>query len=167
MLTPSRLRELLHYDPDTGVFTWLVNSRNTKPGQVAGYCRGKYRQISIDGVLYFAHRLAFLHMTGEWPSFDVDHRNGHRSDNRWCNIRPADRSENNQNLGMRSDNSSGYKGVWFNKSNGKWSAMISHRGKRRFLGNFSSAEDAYAAYLAAKSQLHEFQPVPRYEGQAA
>ena len=162
MFTAHQLREMISYDPVTGVFKWLYNSRNTRIGQEAGY-RDRYVQIGISGRVYTAHRLAWLYMTGEWPTADLDHINGDKHDNRWDNLREADRSENNQNLGMRSDNKSGFKGVWWNQANRNWSAQIQHRGKRHCLGNYPTPEEAYAAYLAAKRKLHTFQPVPRYE----
>lgn len=157
------VRALLDYDPETGVFRWRKSSRNTKPGQVAGYCAGGYRQIGVNGTVYFAHRLAFLYMTGEWPAHDVDHRNGDRSDNSWANLRSASRSENNQNLGSRSDNRCGAKGVWANVY-GSFSAQIQIRGTRHWLGNHPTIEAATAAYLRAKRELHTFQPTPRVEG---
>ena len=154
MITAERLRGLMTYDPDTGVLAW------SDTGAEAGY-RGVYRQVGIGGRLYYAHRLAWLYMTGEWPEADIDHANGDRLDNRWENIRAANRSENNQNLGQRSDNKSGFKGVWWNRANRNWSSQIQVRGKRYCLGNYPTAEQAYSAYLDAKRELHKFQPTPR------
>ena len=112
-LNQSRLKELLAYDPDTGVFTRLVKSnRNVRIGAVAGTCDSKgYGQISVDGKLYRAHRLAWLWMTGAWPVAQLDHRNGVRHDNRWENLREATNGENNQNAAIRSNNTSGFMGV--------------------------------------------------------
>lgn len=159
-LTAKRLREVLKYDPSTGDFTWLVASRNTKVGTRAGYFGGSYVQIGVDGKLYLAHRLAWLFVHGDWPH-EIDHANGQRHDNRLANLRLCTRSENNQNLGIRADNKSGFRGVWWNRANRCWSSQITIAGKRHNVGNFPAAEDAYAAYLKAKQNLHEFQPVPR------
>ena len=85
-ITEARLKERLHYDPDTGIFTWLKMSRQPKRlGSVAGGRCDGYIQIYLDGLIYRAHRLAWLYMTGEWPVGYLDHKNGVRDDNRWCN----------------------------------------------------------------------------------
>ncbi|MCK9994454.1 MAG: hypothetical protein Dbin4_02974, partial [Alphaproteobacteria bacterium] len=98
-LTQSRLKELLHYDPDTGVFTRRVQtSSNARVGDVAGCLHPEgYRHIQIDGKRYAAHRLAWLYMTGEWPTNQLDHLNGVRDDNRWGNLREATHGQNQQN----------------------------------------------------------------------
>ena len=92
MLTYERLRELLHYDPETGAFTWIKSTyRKGQPGTPAG-CLSKrlgYILIGIDKRLYYAHRLAFLWMTKQWPEKEVDHINLDKADNRWANLRPA------------------------------------------------------------------------------
>jgi HNH endonuclease len=99
-LTAERLRELLSYDPTTGQWTWLVTRGSTAPaGSIAGtiYSNG-YRYITIDYRRYFSSRLAFLYMTGEWPQHEVDHIDRCSSNDKWDNLRPATRSENNANL---------------------------------------------------------------------
>ena len=90
-LTAARLRELLQYDPETGVFTRLVKTSNgIKVGDVAGTADARgYILIRVDGWLHLAHRLAWLHMTCEWPKGMIDHINGVRDDNRWSNLRRA------------------------------------------------------------------------------
>ena len=155
-VTADMARSLLNYDKESGHFSWKKN------GKKAGYA-GTYVQIGINHKVYYGHRLAVLIVTGEWPEVEVDHINGKKTDNRWANLRLADRSENNQNLGNRSDNKSGYKGVWFNRANKNWSAQIQVKGKRFSLGNYKTAEEAYLAYLKGKAVQHTFQPTPREE----
>ena len=156
MLTAARLRELLSYDPDTGVFRWRVSRPGTRGiGSIAGASDGQgYHQIGIDGRIYRDHRLAWLYMTGEWPADDVDHINRDRGDCRFANLREATRSQNNANAKRPSDNTSGYKGVSFDKRRGRWHAYISHGGRRKNLGMFDTAVAAYEARLAAAARLH-------------
>lgn len=157
-LTQARLKELLHYDPETGIFTWLVIANNNKAlvGTVAGSLnKPGYMMIGVDRKRYLAHRLAFLYMTGEWPSEQVDHINGERTDNRWCNLRAATEGENKHNIGgPPRTNTSGYLGVSWDKSRGKWRAHIYLRNVQHHLGRFTTPEAAHAAYLAAKDKLH-------------
>jgi hypothetical protein len=96
-LTQARLKELLHYDPESGAITWASRpSSRVKVGMLAGKVHPTqgYRQVRADKSLYYAHRLAWLYMTGEWPAADVDHINHVRDDNRWSNLRGATRSQN-------------------------------------------------------------------------
>jgi hypothetical protein len=97
-LTQNRLQELLEYNPLTGVFTRRVNSGHAKAGAVAGtkHIDG-YIMVGVGGDKYFAHRLAFLYMTGEWPISGVDHRNTIKSDNSWGNLRDCTQRENMNN----------------------------------------------------------------------
>lgn len=158
-LSASLLRELLDYDPATGVFTWRVTLSNVRPaGSVAGTIEGNgYCQIQIARVVHKAHRLAWLYVHGEWPQRDIDHKNGNRADNRIANLRPATRSQNLQNQHhARSDSRCGLQGVSLHQS-GRWRARIqSADGKRRHLGFFDSPQEAHAAYLTAKRELHPF-----------
>jgi hypothetical protein len=153
MITAERLRELLHYDLETGVFTWRVNRRG-HIGDVAGNVYGGppnegYRRIMIDRRMYQASRLAWLYMTGEWPKDQVDHINGDRADNRFCNIREALPAQNSQNRSMRTDNESGFKGVAWHKHTRKWASSIQINGKYKHLGYFATPERAFIAYIFA------------------
>lgn len=153
-LTAARLRELLHYDPLTGVFTRRVRtSQNNRAGDVAGGVnKGGYVQISVDGKLYYGHRLAALYMTGEWVA-EVDHRYGVRNDNRWGELRIGDRSFNRQNLRSAMKTSiTGLLGV--SPSFSKFEARICVNRKTHRLGRFDTPEAAHAAYIAAKRELH-------------
>jgi hypothetical protein len=91
MITASRLRKLLSYEPATGLLRWRERTSNrVRVGSVAGSKRADgYRKIAIDGISYVAQRLAVLHQTGEWPASSVVFGNGNRADNRWRNLRPA------------------------------------------------------------------------------
>jgi hypothetical protein len=121
-----------------------------------------YFRVKLHGRCYFAHRIIFAIMTDKWPDQQIDHINGERCDNRWCNLREANFSENQQNTKLRR-NSSGYMGVIWHKRDNKWQAQIMIENKFIWLGYFATPELAYAAYLDAKAQYHIFQPVPRME----
>lgn len=161
-LTAARLREVLEYNPETGVFTWIKPSgRRVKVGDVAGARRpdkpgggGGYRTIQIDGTRYYAHRLVWFYMTGEWPAADVDHRFGMRDDNRWSELREASRSVNLQNQ-RTARGRVGLLGVCeYPAGSGKFRAQISAGGKCVFLGTFLVPEHAHAAYVEAKRRMH-------------
>lgn len=160
-LTHARLRQLLHYDPETGVFTWLVRRGKANVGSIAG-CRfrknkeySEYLAIRIDGQLYQnAARLAWLYMTGAFPDRHVDHKNRKPLDNRWCNLRLATPSQNGANKEIRIDNKSGRTGVIFLPDRGKWRADISVGGKNKHIGYFLDKDAAYAAYREAKVRFY-------------
>ena len=158
MITQEKLKELLHYDPDTGVFTWRVKtSYRVEIGQIAGTLRHGYIGISIKRKKYFAHRLAWLYVYGNFPDKDVDHINQVKSDNRISNLRLATRRQNCFNKGKNKNNTSGYKGVYFDKRLSRWTAGIFIDGKRRHLGVFDDPKKASDAYqLAAKEYVGEF-----------
>lgn len=156
-LTPARLRELFHYDPETGVFTRLVTrSARAKAGMKAGSINDQgYLLIMIDGRVHSAHRLAWFYMHGEFPQGDIDHMNGVRSDNRLGNLRHGNRSFNMQNeRRARASGSSGFLGVTWSRKDKKWVAQIMLSGKHIYLGGYDSPEVAHAAYLEAKRRLH-------------
>jgi len=126
-----------------------------KVGDIAGSMMSHgYRRICIDNRVYLAHRLAWLYMTGEWPKHQIDHINGNKNDNRHVNLREATNSENMRNTGKRSDNSSGFKGVYWNSEKMRWSAQISYNGRHKSLGTFDTAEEAHVAYRSASEKLH-------------
>lgn len=161
-LTAELLRELLHYAPDTGVFTWKVRAAHRiQIGDVAGCPSGQYINIKVRGLLYKAHRLAWLYVHGVWPRQHLDHINGVGSDNRIANLREATQRENLQNVGKRATNTSGYPGVSWFKPAALWVAEITTNRKKTHLGYFKRAEDAAAAYRQAKRQQHTFAPEVR------
>jgi hypothetical protein len=147
----------LTYDPLTGVFTWARNAGGgMKAGDVAGNVgENGYIAIGLYGEIYRAHRLAWLWMTGDWPEHDIDHINGIRRDNRWENLRYADKLINAQNIkGPRADNTSGFLGVHFDKRHKQWKAQININKKRAHIGRFDTPEEAHQAYLEAKRKHH-------------
>lgn len=155
-LTAERLREALHYEPETGVFTWRTSPGNgLKAGAVAGSSNGNgYLQIRVDGVKHRSHRLAWLYMTGVWPASEIDHRNRVKSDNAFSNLRLSTRSLNLQNqTSALKNNSTGFLGV-SQRRKGVFVARIRLDGKSTFLGQFDTPEVAHAAYLKAKMELH-------------
>jgi hypothetical protein len=157
ILTQERLKELLNYDPATGVFTWLkpVNRYSmVKPGDRAGclHKRG-YIHIKVDGDCYKAHRLAWLYVHGRWPEPSIDHINRDKADNRLVNLRETDQLGNMQNKGAYRSNTSGYTGVSWNKQRNKWSAQIQFDGKLRGLGFFDDPAEAAVAYQRARTSL--------------
>ncbi len=155
MLTAERVRDVLNYDAETGIFTWRISRPKARAGCVAGCLdRGGYRLIMVDGKLYKAHRLAWFYSYGVWPEDDIDHVNGDAGDNRLSNLREATRSQNNCNTGKQRNNSSGRKGVYLHRAAGKWAAEIRFNRKREFLGLFYTVEAAAAAYEAAAKRLH-------------
>jgi hypothetical protein len=160
-ITQAELKRQLSYSPATGIFHWLVekNSHGGKihPGQTAGHLKDNgYIIIGVNGRIYRAHRLAWLYMTGEWPTDMIDHRNRVRSDNRWKNLRVSSASLNGQNmLKAHSDSATGLLGVCYHKQTGKYVAGIKAPGKeRKYLGLFSDPTLAHRVYVKAKRQLH-------------
>ncbi len=153
-LTAGRLKEVLLYDPQSGLFFWRVAKWDLR-GRRAGCKRADgYVLIRVDGVLIYAHRLAWLYMTGEWPGKLIDHVDTDKGNNRWNNLRAADHITNSHNVRKpaRSSTASGLLGV--QRNHGGWQATITVAGKRSCLGTFSTPEEAHAAYVAAKRELH-------------
>jgi len=159
-LSAERRRELLHYDMETGVITWRVrsNSRVTA-GDVAGYIRSNgYIAIQIDGRLYFAHRLAWFFVMGEWPKNQIDHIDGKKTNNRFANLREATNAENGQNQRKaQSDNkSSGLLGVSWHNPSGNWRARISSMA-RNDASDTSTQQNPHTPHnIESKRRIHAF-----------
>lgn len=162
ILSVEHLREYLYYESLTGVFTWVNKNQNAnciKVGDIAGdlHKASGYTRICIDGKRHYAHRLAWLYMTGVMPKNLIDHINGDRSDNRFCNLREATIQQNNQNQKIsQKGNKSGFLGVSFKKATGKYKARVQANGKNKFLGYFVTPEEASKAYIEAKRIYHPF-----------
>lgn len=123
----------LKYCPESGIFTWNISFNQHPVGSIAGSLDGSgHRQIKICGTLYHAHRLAWLTMTGEWPSEQVDHTNQQPDDNRWCNLRAATHGQNKMNSRTSKNNKTGVKGLSWHKTN-RWHAQIKCDGKHHYL----------------------------------
>lgn len=156
-VTAAFVRELFHYDPETGVFTRLVTRQGlgARAGDVAGTLKPSgYLTIWICGANHMAHRLAWLYVHGKWPAHEIDHIDGNRANNAIANLRDVTRSVNHENLrSARSDSAHGFLGVSpFRKK--WWKARITVNGKFQHLGTFRTPEEAHAAYLEAKRRLH-------------
>lgn len=165
-LNCDSIRELVEYEHTTGVFKWRHRSRkwfknygsfkawNSKfPGSVAGGFDGHgHREVRILGVSYRAHRLAWAYMTGRWPDGQIDHINGDRADNRFQNLRVVDNRQNGMNCGMNRLNTSGFKGVTWNKSRRKWQAGVTIYGQYKYIGLFECPKEAHDAYAVAASR---------------
>ena len=150
-ITYARIHEAVSYDPTTGIFTWAkTSSKKRLDGITAGWVDDDgYIMISIDKITRGAHQWAWFWMTGEWPKQTVDHKDRDPGNNRWDNLREADYSQQSGNTRMRSDNTSGIKGVSWDKSRGKWAANIHIKGRKVYLGRFDDLDAARAAYSAA------------------
>lgn len=153
-LTATRLRELLDYDPATGVFQWKVNRRhNARVGAVAGYINHRgYRQIKIDGRGYSAHRLAWMFVHGCWPSGEIDHKNTTPGDNHFANLRDGTHADNMHNTRRQRNNTTGFKGV--SARCGRYRAQIKANKKHIHLGTFDTPQAAHQAYCAASAKYH-------------
>lgn len=157
-LDVEELRRRLEYSPETGEFRWLISpARGTKRGSIAGTISGPgYRLISLNYQKLWAHRLAFVFMTGQWPDGEVDHVNGVKLDNRASNLRVVSRDLNIQNARRaHADSSTGVLGVCRDAARNKFLAQIGLGGRHYFLGRFETVDAAHSAYLEAKRKLHE------------
>lgn len=142
--TIERLRELLAYDPETGVLTWRVKpNRRILVGSQAGARRRGYLVIRVDGVLYPAQNLAFAIHHGRWPDRILDHDDQDRGNNRIRNLIEAGYSENNRNFD-HSDRTAPYRGIY--RAGKGWAASLSVNSKKIYLGCFKTPEDAARAY---------------------
>ena len=146
MLLLEELKRLLDYDENTGLFTWLVaESPRIKVGSTAGSLTDNgYIRLGVRGRLYLAHVLAVFYKTGEWPAKPVDHRNLIKHDNSYANLRLATHVENGWNKARYKCNSTGFKGVSFNR--GRYEASARYQGKRKYLGRYDTPEEAAEAY---------------------
>lgn len=155
-LTQERLKELLSYDPLTGVFCWRGGQKKTVAGAIAGGPdKDGYVLIKVDQKMYKAHRLAWLWMTGVWPSHEIDHVDLDKANNRFGNLREATKSQNMHNTKCRSDNSTGFKGVQYDPHRNRFYAKIITAGQKTWLGYHRTAESASAAYQAAAIEQHK------------
>ncbi len=169
-LTQERLREAFDYNPETGAFRWRLrpsshfNSKRTWnawnarfAGKETGSDRGDgYIALRLDCKSHRAHRMAWLYMTGEIPSGEIDHINQDTGDNRFSNLRVVSRAVNQQNQrrAQCSNKSTGLLGS-YKHADGRFVASIRVDGKQTYLGLFDTAELAHAAYVKAKREHHK------------
>ena len=160
-LTHERLTDILHYEPQTGVWTWLKSQYQNRPhpGDVAGVvtetCEGKsYRYIGIDQRHYKSQRLAIYYMTGSWPDGEVTQKNHDSLDDTYDNLRVATRSQTIASSKKRVDNTSSYRGVSWNERVGKFESYIKLNYKKHHLGFFNCPVAAAKARNEAAERLH-------------
>jgi len=155
--TQAELKAQYSYDSDTGQFTALRDELDGrwKAGRIAGTTSGR-NQIRLNGQMRRAHRLAWLYVYGEWPDqkYQIDHINGDPSDNRICNLRKATPAQNQANSRRPKNNTTGFKGVTFDKKSGVYRAKIMVNYKTVHLGGFSTAEKAHEAYVKAANEFY-------------
>ena len=161
MLTQERLRELMTYDPDTGIFTYNVRrGKNGKWSRRGGHRVGAfdvsvgYIRCSIDSQKFWLHRLAWFWMMGEWPAGKIDHEDTNGTNNKWSNLRGATQAQNGMNRGVTSVNKIGLKGVSLCKTTNKYRADIALSGKRSNLGRYDCPAAAHFAYIIAADKMH-------------
>jgi len=164
MIDLDDLRRHLKYDPETGEFSWIRRYRNENGRSANALVLGVplknvspsngYVRIGFRGTRYLAHRLAWFYVHGRFPRFCIDHVNGDRADNRICNLREATRSQNLWNVPLKAANTSGYKGVSWDRTRNKFQAKVTVHGKQIHLGRFDSAAEAYQVYCAAAKKYH-------------
>lgn len=153
MITQDCLKEILHYDPETGIFTYRKDYYKCKKGDVFGYTNGRgWLRGKIKGKHYKLHRLAFLYMTGEFPVNETDHINGIKDDNRWCNLREATRSQNMANIKSGGNSMTGYRGVTATSA-GNYYATNQKEGKTYRQGPFKCPKEAHKAYCKKAVEL--------------
>lgn len=155
-ISQSLLRELFDYDPETGFLTRLITvTSSAKSGAVAGCLySGGYLMVAIKKKRYLVHRIIWFYMYGRWPNETIDHVNNVKTDNRWVNLREATYSQNNWNRSIQRRNTSGVTGVYFEKEQQKWRAIINANGRKHCLGSFVTKEEAASARLAAETIFH-------------
>jgi len=152
-LTAAYVRSILDYDPETGVFTWRVSQRPGWVGKIAGSPSEGYLKIKIDGRLYSAHRIAWLHNYGEWPLDVIDHIDGNGLNNRIANLRDCSRAQNKANSRIYKNNKHGLKGVVYNKRRDGFYSTVQCNNKRIRTSIRSTPEEAHADYVEASERL--------------
>lgn len=152
MIEQEYIKNILNYNPETGIWIWIFPRPKIRIYDVAGgMTNDGYIKIKIDGKKYFAHRLAHLYMNGCWPEFEVDHKDLNKANNKWDNIREATRVQNFGNQPKYLNNKSGIKGVCWDKAAKKWLSQIQVNNKKIKLGRFENINDAAEAYRQAAS----------------
>ena len=151
------MREAFAYDPQTGILTWAkAPAKRVKAGAAAGtITRDGYVNVTFHRRPYRAHRIAWMLSTGNWPTGEIDHIDGNRTNNRLANLRDVSRKTNAQNRRFARKNSkSGLIGATWSEERKNWSASIMLNGKLKRVGTFNSAQEAHEAYVDAKRKLH-------------
>jgi hypothetical protein len=148
-LTQERLKQVLDYDPETGIFCRKSRNGLKKPRVISGSNINGYKVTKIDNKPYYLHRLAWLYVYGKFPEKEIDHKNKIKSDNRICNLRDISRQQNIQNRGNPL-------GVFPTSNNRRWRARIVFSGNHINLGTFATKEEAIQKYKEAKKIYHPY-----------
>lgn len=157
IISQAQIKEVLNYDPDTGVFTRKVPWRGRT---LAGSKESNgYWQISVLGKTYKAHHLAWLYVYGEWPNQDIDHADTNKRNNAISNLRFLTIKQHVENRGWNTNNKSGYRGVHLCKMTNRWVAQIKHNYKLIWLGRFDTPQEAHKAYCLAATKYHTHNPL--------
>lgn len=155
MLTQELLHQKLHYDSETGIFTRKEAQQKKFIGLIAGTINAKgYIAIRVCGIKYNAHRLAWLYIYGYMPKGMIDHINGNPSDNRLCNLRECSRMENMYNSKLKSNNTSGFKNVFWDKRLKKWKVQVRANKRNNYIGIYDNLDIAIKIAENAIKELH-------------
>lgn len=152
MLTHNQLKSELHYDPSTGVFTWILCHHKSRIGKPAGTSWNGYIYVTAGGRRYPAHRLAWFYVYGHWPELPLDHENDIKTDNRISNLRQATFAQNAASQPLRKCNTTGFKGV--SRAGKRWVAQATYNKRTHYLGRFDSPQEANAAYNTFAKASH-------------
>ena len=161
MIDQETVKKLFHYDAESGMLLWRNgNGRNVKPWQEAKSSNGQgYYTVKINGTSYRVHRLIWLYVNGNFPDKYIDHKNRVRSDNRLCNLRDVNSTDNAQNISLPSHNKSGHIGVSWIKSHNCWTVFVKVNKKNKWLGYYKNLDDAVAARKAGEKQHYNLPEV--------
>jgi len=156
VIDQETVKKLFHYDAESGMLIWRFgNGRNVKPWQEVTAKNGNgYYTAKIHGKSYLAHRLAWLYVHGSFPNKYIDHKNRIRNDNRLCNLRDVNTTDNAQNISLPNHNKSGYIGVSWIKSHNCWTVYVKVNKKNKWLGYYKNLDDAVAARKAGEKQYY-------------
>jgi hypothetical protein len=161
MIDQETVKKLFHYDAESGMLLWRnSNGRNVKPWQEAKALNGHgYYTVKINGTSYSVHRLIWLYVYGSFPNKYIDHKNRVRSDNRLCNLRDVNSTDNAQNISLPSHNKSGHIGVSWIKSHNCWTVFVKVNKKNNWLGYYKNLDDAVATRKAGEKQHYNLPEV--------
>jgi len=158
MITQEELKKQLHYNEETGIFTRLIsNHHSVKIGDKAGSLDHDYWKIVVNKKQYYAHRLAWLYVYGEWSNFPesvIDHIDGNKQNNKIINLRKITHQENILNQKKRINNTSGVKGISWHKRSKNWQARVMINGASKYLGGFDNLEFAELVVMEARRKYH-------------
>lgn len=157
MIDVADIRRRLYYDPETGVFTRRSSPQKRFVGRTLSTTNARgYIVIKLGNVYHYAHRLAWVYVTGMWPAHEIDHINGCKDDNRFVNLRDVSLVTNHENLrkAHSSNKTTGLLGASLCKQSGRYIAQIRLGGRQTYIGRFDTAEEAHAAYVHVKRAFH-------------